>query len=71
MRRIVDAAHAEVTRLLTEHRDKLDSLTDALLEAETLDEADAYVAAGVERDGARAGGAAGPAAIAAASPPSP
>ena len=34
-----------------EHRDKLDALTDALLEAETLDEADAYVAAGVHRDG--------------------
>ena len=45
VRRIVDTAHAEVTRLLTEHRDQLDSLTDALLEAETLDEADAYVAA--------------------------
>src|SRR5688572_24049923 len=51
VRRIVDTAHAEVTRLLTEHRAKLDSLTGALLEAETLDEADAYVAAGVEREG--------------------
>ena len=28
VRRIVDAAHAEVTRLLTEHRGKLDSLTE-------------------------------------------
>jgi cell division protease FtsH len=51
VRRIVDTAHAEVTRLLTEHRSKLDSLTDALLETETLDEADAYVAAGVDREG--------------------
>ncbi len=67
VRRIVDAAHAEVTRLLTEHRSKLDSLTEALLAAETLDEADAYVAAGVQREG-RAGGA-GPAAIAASSTP--
>ncbi len=51
VRRIVDAAHDEATRLLTENRDKLDSLTDALLEAETLDEDEAYRAAGVERDG--------------------
>jgi cell division protease FtsH len=51
VRRIVDAAHAEVTGLLTENRSKLDSLTAALLEAETLDEAEAYVAAGVSRDG--------------------
>jgi cell division protease FtsH len=67
VRRIVDAAHAEVTRLLTEHRAKLDSLTAALLEAETLDEPDAYVAAGVHREG-RAVDGAGPAAIAASSP---
>jgi cell division protease FtsH len=66
VRRIVDGAHAEVTRLLTEHRDKLDRLTAALLEAETLDEADAYVAAGVERDGL-AREDAGPASIAASS----
>ena len=43
----MDEAHADVTRLLTEHRDKLDSLAAALLEHETLDEADAYAAAGV------------------------
>ena len=47
----MDAAHAEVTALLSEHREQLDSLTAALLEAETLDEAEAYVAAGVRRDG--------------------
>jgi cell division protease FtsH len=50
VRRIVEAAHAEVTQLLGDNRDKLDSLTDALLDAETLDEDDAYRAAGVERD---------------------
>ena len=38
---------SEVTRLLTEHRDKLDSLTERLLEKETLDMDDAYAAAGV------------------------
>src|ERR671915_5676 len=34
VRRLVDTAHGEVTALLTEHRAKLDSLTDALLGAE-------------------------------------
>jgi len=47
VRRIVDDAHDDVTQLLTEHRDQLDSLTHALLEAETLDAPDAYTAAGV------------------------
>jgi cell division protease FtsH len=50
VRRIVDEAHAAVTQLLTEHRDRLDSLTEALLAAETLDEDDAYAAARVDRD---------------------
>ncbi len=49
VRRIVDESHATVTRLLSEHRDKLESLTAALLRDETLDEDDAYAAAGVER----------------------
>jgi cell division protease FtsH len=47
VRRIVEQAHGEVTVLLTENRDKLDSLASALLEHETLDEDDAYAAAGV------------------------
>jgi cell division protease FtsH len=47
VRRIVDAAHHDVTLLLTEHRDKLESLTRELLERETLDQEDAYAAAGV------------------------
>jgi cell division protease FtsH len=47
VRRMVDAAHQEVTRLLTEHRDQLESLAQALLESETLDALDAYAAAGV------------------------
>ena len=49
VRRIVEAAHEEVTALLTEHRDKLDALAQALLRAETLDEDEAYEAAGIER----------------------
>ena len=49
VRRIVDQAQREATALLAEHRDQLESLTSALLEAETLDEAQAYAAAGLDR----------------------
>jgi len=45
--RIVEDAHAEVTQVLTEHREQLDNLAHALLEAETLDAPDAYAAADV------------------------
>jgi cell division protease FtsH len=48
VRRIVDEAHKEVVALLTANRAKLDSLAEALMEHETLDEDDAYAAAGVE-----------------------
>ena len=47
VRRIVDEGHVEVTQLLSDHRDQLDSLAHALLQAETLDAPDAYAAAGV------------------------
>ncbi|MDO8209983.1 ATP-dependent zinc metalloprotease FtsH [Conexibacter sp. CPCC 206217] len=47
VRRIVDTAHADVTQLLREHRGNLDSLVAELLKRETLDEADAYAAAGL------------------------
>jgi cell division protease FtsH len=49
VRRIVEEAHKEVMTLLDENREKLDSLASALLEHETLDEDDAYAAAGVTR----------------------
>jgi cell division protease FtsH len=49
MRRIVEESRAQVDTLLRENRGKLDALADALLEHETLDEDDAYAAAGVER----------------------
>jgi cell division protease FtsH len=49
VRRVVEESHREVIALLQENRGKLDSLANALLEHETLDEEDAYAAAGVER----------------------
>jgi cell division protease FtsH len=47
VRRIVDGASEEVTDLLRANRDKLDALAGALLEHETLDEENAYAAAGM------------------------
>ncbi|HWX96287.1 MAG TPA: ATP-dependent zinc metalloprotease FtsH [Solirubrobacteraceae bacterium] len=47
VRRLVESAHDDVTEVLSEHREQLDSLTKALLEAETLDAIDAYGAAGL------------------------
>jgi cell division protease FtsH len=49
VRRIVAEAHDEVVTLLTVNRERLDALARALLEHETLDEDDAYAAAGVTR----------------------
>ena len=46
VRRIVDEEQEATERLLSRNREKLDSLAEALLERETLDEADAYAAAG-------------------------
>jgi cell division protease FtsH len=48
VQRIVEENHDEVTRLLTEHRAKLESLVAALLEGETLDQDAAYAAAQVD-----------------------
>jgi cell division protease FtsH len=45
--RLVQTAHEEVTRLLSDHREQLEGLAQALLERETLDSDDAYAAAGV------------------------
>jgi cell division protease FtsH len=49
VRRIVEEAHQQVLTLLQENRGNLDSLAQALLEHETLDEDEAYAAAGVKR----------------------
>ena len=48
VQRIVEESHQQVTALLTEHRDKLESLVAGLLEEETLDQDAAYSAAQVD-----------------------
>ncbi|MGV9879198.1 ATP-dependent zinc metalloprotease FtsH [Streptomyces sp. NPDC003006] len=49
MRRIVDECYENACRQLREHRGQLDALAAALLENETLEEAEAYRVAGVTR----------------------
>ncbi len=49
VRRIVDECYDAALEQLRANRERLDRLVDALLAHETLDEADAYRAAGVER----------------------
>jgi cell division protease FtsH len=49
VRRIVDECYETAVTKLRENRDRLEALTQALLEHETLDELDAYRAAGFER----------------------
>jgi cell division protease FtsH len=56
VRRLVTTAHEEVVALLRENRSRLDSLATALLEHETLDQTDAYAAAGIEARTAEAAG---------------
>jgi cell division protease FtsH len=50
VRRIVDDELDHVRQLLTDNREHLDALAEALLEHETLDELDAYAAAGIPRE---------------------
>jgi cell division protease FtsH len=50
-RRIVDECHDQAVATLTTHREQLDRLAHALFAAETLDEDEAYAAAGVTREG--------------------
>ena len=49
VRRVIETAHEEVRNTLERERDKLDALAEALLREETLDERDAYRAAGIDR----------------------
>jgi len=47
VRRIVDECHRDAVRLLTENRDRLDRLAEAVLKKDTLDQDEIYVAAGL------------------------
>jgi cell division protease FtsH len=58
VRRIADDGYARALDLLREHRVELDALVEALLERETLEEAEAYAIAGIERVPAAGNGAA-------------
>jgi cell division protease FtsH len=60
VRRIVESAHEEATESLVLHRSNLDALVGALLEHETLDETEAYGAAGLPRNQAAIPEEAGP-----------
>ncbi len=51
VRHLIDDAHEQVTQLMSANRERLDSLADALLEHETLEQDDAYAAAGVQVTG--------------------
>jgi cell division protease FtsH len=50
-KRIVEQAEREVVELLERERSRLDALAQALLERETLDQADAYSVAGADASG--------------------
>ena len=47
VRQLIDTAHEDVTAVVAVHRDQLEALAQALLKDETLDESDAYAAAGM------------------------
>jgi len=51
VRHLIEHAHEHVTQLMSTNRDKLDALAQALLEHETLDQDEAYAAAGIEPAG--------------------
>ncbi|PFG38159.1 cell division protease FtsH [Georgenia soli] len=49
VRALIEKCYAQARRLLRENRDKHEAIVAALMEHETLDEADAYAAAGIDR----------------------
>jgi cell division protease FtsH len=49
VRRIVEECHRESVRLLTENRDRLDRLAEAVLKKDTLDQDEIYAAAGISK----------------------
>jgi cell division protease FtsH len=71
VRRIVEGCYERARRMLADNRDRLESLTRALLEKETLDEDDAYRAAGFEPDPASGGSGGRIRPVAEIAPPAP
>jgi cell division protease FtsH len=63
VRRIVGEAHDEAVRLLTENRGRLESLAETLVREETLDQPQAYAAAGLTPPAAAAPSEAAPALV--------
>ena len=51
VRHLIEQAHEQVTQLMSANRDKLDALAHALLERETLEQDEAYTAAGIKAPG--------------------
>ena len=49
VRKIAEECYEQALQILRQHRESLDSLARVLLERETLDEHDAYAAAGLPR----------------------
>ena len=48
VRHLIEDAHEQVTQMMNANRDRLDALAQALLERETLEQNEAYAAAGLE-----------------------
>jgi len=51
VRHLIEDAHEQVTQLMSANRDRLDSLAGALLDHETLEQDEAYAAAGIDMTG--------------------
>jgi cell division protease FtsH len=56
IRSLIEDCYSQARRLLREHRNQLDSIAEQLLVHETLDEEDAYAAAGITTVAARVAG---------------
>ena len=70
-RRLIDSCEVEASAIIRSHEDKLDALVKALLERETLNEADAYRIANVDHSIVKGATFAAPPGEAILTPPSP
>lgn len=71
VRSLLEECADQALRLLGEHRDQLGALVDALMERETLDQADAYRAAGIEPADDHVADSTAPARATVTGPPAP